>query len=642
MSSLCGILWRDGRSVDAPYLARMVDRLAHWGPDAIGQWRDGPVGLAHLALWSTPEARSEAGPFRDAESGIVIAADARIDNREDLCRLLSIDDVTRVATGDVALISRAYAKWGTDCLARIVGDFAFALWDPKVQRLFCARDPMGVRPFFYFCDGRRFLFGSEIKAIFTDPEVSREHDLQQFALALAGLPTMDDHTCFKAVRSLEPASALCLDAAGLRSWKYWRLDLEREIQLPRDEDYVDAFEEILQGAINARLRSTGRIGCLLSGGLDATTCLGMAMRRGGVAHDHFSAFSWALPEGDNWWEPDERPYIEAFLRENPVDHHYVFSDGACLFELPPAMGAHRDGPEWRADHCQMVPTFAAARRAGVRVLLHGAGGDETASYTASDYVLSRILARDWAALRAEVRGQPGTTAYWRRWLNLVRPFANRRRWRAPFTYQWVYRRRCERVTDLAERGIPVRPGLASETRLVEYVQEKARPRLPGAWRRATRATQIYLLTDTHVVSDQLACWDYAPSYGLECRFPYLDRRVIEFAVAMPPQQHRYGWVARRLLRRVAARHLPSAIAQRRGKANTMPDLSRILCEHENIVLERIATWRGNPRVERVVDLDRLELDLRLVIRATRERSPGWAPGLPLCRGVLCASYLASQ
>jgi asparagine synthase (glutamine-hydrolysing) len=628
--------------VEPLHLAGMVERLAHWGPDAIGRWHDGGVGLAQLTLWSTPEARGEPGPFRDAGSGVVIAADARIDNRDDLFRLLTIEASMGTAIGDVELIARAYAKWGTECLAHLVGDFAFALWDPKARRLFCARDPMGVRPFFYFCDDRRFLFGSEIKAIFTDPEVPRDHDLRQFALALSGIPTMDDRTSFRAIRSLEPASMLCLDTSGLRVSKYWRLDLEHEIRLPRDEDYVDAFEEILQRAINARLRTTGRVGCLLSGGLDATTCLGMALRRGNISRDRFSAFSWALPEGDDCGEPDERPYIEAFLRENPLDHHYIFSDAARLFDLPPEMHAHRDGPEWRVDHCQMAPTFAAARAAGVRVLLHGAGGDETVSYMAPDYVLSRILAGDWCALWAEVQGQPRGTPAWRKGINLVRPFLNRQRWRTPFSYQWVYRRRCERVADLTERGIPLQAELLRETDLVRYVREVARPRMRNAWHHPTRATQIYLLTQVHVMSDQLASWDYAPSYGLECRFPYLDRRVIEYAVAMPPQQHRHAWVPRRLLRRVAARYLPAWIAQRRDKSNTMPDLGRILCEHERAMVEWIAAWRGNPRVERVVDLDRLELDLRSVVQITQDRSAGWAPALPLCRGVLCASYLASK
>lgn len=644
MSSICGVVWRDGRAVEAEQLARMVERLAHWGPDAIGRWHEGAVGLGQLTLWSTPEACAEPGPFRDGASGIVIAADARIDNRDELIRRLALDVGAAVAIGDVELIVRAYLKWGTECLERLVGDFAFALWDPQTRRLFCARDPMGIRPFFYFCDDRRFLFGSEIKAIFTDPEVPREHDLRQFAVALSGLPTFDDRTSFKHIRSLEPASALCLDASGLRIWKYWRLELDHEIRLAHDDDYVDAFEEILQQAINARLRSTGRVGCLLSGGLDATTCLGMALRRGNIPRERLSAFSWALREGDDWHEPDERPFIEAFLRENPMDHHYVFSDGARLFDLPPEMQAHRDGPEWRADHCQMLPTFAAARARGARVLIHGAGGDETVSYMAPDYVLSRILEGDWAALRAEAdaRATGGVRARWRAWKGLVRPLLQPARLRTPFAHQWVYRRRCERVIDPTELGIPIAPGLAAETGLVRYVKEASQPRLKGAWHHLLRANQIYVLTQMHVMSDQMAAWDYAASYGIECRYPYLDRRVIEFAVAMPPRQHRHGGMNRRLLRRVAMRHLPAKIAQRPDKSATMPDLARTICERERWLAERFAAWRMNPQVNRVVDVERLELDLRAVGQATAARSPEWAPVLPLCRGVLCALFLEAS
>ena len=620
----------------------MVGALAHWGTDGQGAWAEGQVGLGHVAQWSIPEAVGERVPWRDPASGIVVTADARIDNRDDLIRELGLSAVG-LPLGDTELIARAYLKWEQACAERLVGDFAFAIWDPRVHRLFCARDPMGVRPFFYFHDGKRFLFATQIRAIFTAPAIPRDLDHLQIGTSLCGLSSFDDSTPFKAIRMLEPASALSVDASGLRLWRYWRLEMDREIRLARDEDYVDALEEILQRAINARLRSTGRIGCLLSGGLDASTCLALAMKRGNIAPDRLSAFSWALPEGDDCGVPDERPFIEAFRREYPLDHTYIFSDGSLLLDLPPEMRAHRDGPESRVDHCQMVPTFVAARAKGVKVLLHGAGGDETVSNAAPDYVLSRLLAGDWASLRTEVaaRKPAGLRGRWRAWKSLLLPLLRRERWGMPFEYQWYYDRWCARVADLSLRQIPLSARLAVETGLLAQVGKVARPRLDSPWRHPVRALQIYLLTQSHLMADQLAAWNYAASYGLECRCPYLDRRVIEFAIGMPPNQHRQGGVNRRLLRRVAARHLPAAIAQRRDKGVTMPDLGRVILQSEGELRRRMVAWRARPEVSRIVDIDRLEQNLDEVLGVANSRSEQWAPGLPLCRGALLAGYLAA-
>ncbi len=643
MSSICGILNRDDQVVEPTQVGQMVDILAHWGPDATGVWAAGSVGFGHLALWSTPEAPLERAPWHLEEADIVLTADARIDNRDELRRQVGLMDRPAQSITDAELIVRAYVKWDTNCLDRLIGDFAFALWDGRKKRLFCARDPLGVRPFFYHLNPRQFLFASQIKAIFVDPAVSRELNATQIAIGLAGLQSFDDQTAYQAVRMLEPATALCLDERGVRVWKYWTLDLRREIRFARDDDYVDAFEEILQSAVNARMRATGRVGFMLSGGLDATTSLALGLHGGRQPVDQLSAFSWALREGDDWVVPDERPYIDAFLREHPIEHHYVITDAARLFDVPEVVRRHGNGPEQRIDYCQMVPTLEAARDRGVRVILEGSSGDMIASHNPNDHVLACLLRGDWETLRAEaaLRAVGSGRPAWRHLAGMMRPILRPARWLAPLDFQWMFRRYCERVSDLAERGIPLRESLRDEIGLVDHVRRIARPRIPGAWRSPVRASQIYALTQTHVASDQVNAWRYSASFGVEFRSPYLDRRVVEYAVAVPPQQHRDARESRRLLRRVAQRRVPEKIAQRRDKGMTMPDLGRGLLANEDYLADRIAEWRRVPTVCRFLDLDRLETDLRWVVKNTTARSPDWAPALPLCRGVLLAKFLES-
>jgi len=288
--------------------------------------------------------------------------------------------------------------------------------------------------------------------------------------------------------------------------------------------------------------------------------------------------------------------------------------------------------------------LAEARRRGVRVLLNGMGGDQTASYVARDWILAHLFRGDWAALKrgVEVRADASGAAEWREWKNLGRSLVKPERFWAPLNYQWTYRRHWERVADLSARGIPLAQAKADQTGLVKFVKRALKPRIRGAWRKPLRADQIYLLTQTHVLSDQVAAWSYAASFGIECRSPLLDRRVIEFAVAMPPRQHVYGGSGRRLLRRVASRFIPEKIALRPAKSSTMPDLTRGLVQSEATLRTQIKEWRTDPRITSFIDLDRMEENLRRVVETTAARSREWAPALPFCRGFLLGQYLASN
>src|SRR5438132_302454 len=135
MSSICGIFYRDGRMVAENEIARMIDVLAHWQPDLIGKWRQGEAALGHLALWTTPEAVTEVCPYRETNSGIVVVADSRIDNRDDLIAALGQRERPASEIGDGELIGLAYLKWGEDCVTHLIGDFAFGIWDPNTRRL---------------------------------------------------------------------------------------------------------------------------------------------------------------------------------------------------------------------------------------------------------------------------------------------------------------------------------------------------------------------------------------------------------------------------------------------------------------------------------------------------------------------------
>ena len=158
MSGICGIFNRDGRPVLQSDLEAMTSAIIHRGPDGRGIWTDGPVGFSHCLLRTTPESMHESHPFRNQRDDLVITADARLDNREELAGLLGLDSHGLSLLGDSELILLAYEKWGEQCVTRLLGDFAFAIWDKRKQQLFCAVDFARSRPICYYNTREIFFF----------------------------------------------------------------------------------------------------------------------------------------------------------------------------------------------------------------------------------------------------------------------------------------------------------------------------------------------------------------------------------------------------------------------------------------------------------------------------------------------------
>jgi asparagine synthase (glutamine-hydrolysing) len=149
----------------------MKQAMAYWGPDGSEMWSEGAIGLGHLLLYNTPESLYESLPLRDGAGTLILTAGARLDNRAELFRALNIHPNEQAKMPDSALILKAYQKWGTDCPAHLLGDWAFALWDARQQRLFMARDHYGVTGLYYYRDRRRFFFASSLKGLLALPDL---------------------------------------------------------------------------------------------------------------------------------------------------------------------------------------------------------------------------------------------------------------------------------------------------------------------------------------------------------------------------------------------------------------------------------------------------------------------------------------
>ena len=241
MSGIAGLYQITGQ-LDSSLIERMASIMAHRGPDGIAHWQNEAsnhgIALGHCSLITTPEAENETLPLHSAACGLTLTCDARLDNRAELIAELS-DELQRLQVlaeppqvlaaplqdeivGDGALILASYLRWGEDCAAHLLGDFAFALWDENQQRLFCARDHVGAKPFYYHhAPGALFAFGSEIKAIFELPDVPRARSEKRIAEYLIFAFADYENTFYEEIMRLPAAHTLTVSRDAFKVQRYW-------------------------------------------------------------------------------------------------------------------------------------------------------------------------------------------------------------------------------------------------------------------------------------------------------------------------------------------------------------------------------------------------------------------------------------
>ena len=309
MSGIVGILNLDGAPVDRVLLGRMTDFMTFRGPDAQKIWIGGNVGFGHTLLKTTFESEHEHQPFT-LDGQVWIVADARVDAQDDLIAKLSrTGDLVACRKGettDVELILRAYHAWGEDCVDHLLGDFAFAIWDGPRQRLFCARDHMGVKPFYYAHIGRTVIFSNTLDCIRQHPAVSDKlNDLAIADFLLFEVNQNPETTSFADIQRIPPAHRATWSRHGSKTSRYWTLPIDEPVYFKRTDDYTDRFRELLDVAVSDRLR-TNKIGIFMSGGLDSPTlavsaCTTLRKRSGRGEVDAFTSVIDGVDQNERYY-----------------------------------------------------------------------------------------------------------------------------------------------------------------------------------------------------------------------------------------------------------------------------------------------------------------------------------------------------
>ena len=475
MSGIVGIYYLNSQPVEPDKLGLMLDTIAHRGSDGANLWHEDNVGFGHRMLWTTPESLLEKLPWCDRATDTVITADARIDNREELISLLGIKTSVEKIT-DSNLILKAYHKWGIDCPQKLLGDFAFAIWDKREQRLFCARDPMGIKPFYYYQSSRVFAFASEIKALFCLPEVKQELNELRIAYQLTGFLEDGEITFYQDIYRLKAAHSLTVSDRGKQYRRYWALDPNRRIKLSSHQEYTEAFKELFTESVNCRLRSAFPIGSSLSGGLDSSsiTCTARNLLAGSNKQLHtFSAIFPNLPESD-LRRIDERYYMDAVKTAGRIQAHDIRAD-----LLNPLLDWL-----WQEEEPILAPNiyihegmYDCAKENGVRVFLDGVDGDTTVSH-GWRYLTHLTYTGNWYRLYKEIT----TTA---KNLRISRKLIARKYCLEPLTVE-PYEEVKNRLFSRYNFGSLIEPSFAKRVNLSQHMRSLAPQPLITTARRENR------------------------------------------------------------------------------------------------------------------------------------------------------------
>jgi asparagine synthase (glutamine-hydrolysing) len=565
MSGICGMVNLDGAPIEPAALKKMARAAVHRGPDGIRYHTEGAVGLAHLALNITPESAREHQPLVSERGDLVLVADARIDNREELARILwGGGHLPDEPPTDAELILEAYRRWGEGCPARLIGDFAFAIWDARRGRLFAARDALAMRALYYRVEPRRVLFGTEVKQILAAPGVPARLFEPAVGAYLAGPFGHLEWSFYEGISQLAPAHALVVDASGQRTWRYWDIDPDFRIEYSTEEEYVEHFLEVFLEAVRCRLRSTKPVGLFLSGGMDSgsiASAAGWLLRREELVEEGaFRTYCWAF---DELPQSDERHISSGIVSHYGFPVTDVSADEAWPLKDYPAHGPDQDEPWIWPYQALNERTLMAASSDGAGLVLSGSRGDEMVGDWVFDLpglLRAGQLSTLWDQLRAyqHYNGESPGQATTRR---LLKPLLLES-WPWGAERALGLRRRLRRSEEQPPYPPWVRPEFAERIGLAEII-EQSEPRSPITdHARRMRYGRIFMLSSSRLMS---ADERTRARYGLGFADPWSDRRLAEFVLAVPQWRIQRVGESKRIARLAMRGLMPERVRHRAGK-----------------------------------------------------------------------------
>lgn len=584
MCSIAGIVSRNSTPVSTGALESMIATIGHRGPDGMGIHTEPQFGLAHARL-SIIDLTCGTQPMTNRDRSLWITFNGEIFNYLELREALVEKGHLFSTRSDTEVILHTYEEYGDDCVRHFNGQWAFAVWDTRRQRLLLSRDRLGVRPLFYALTPETLLFASEIKALFAHPGITAQLDPRALDQLFTFLNILPPRTIFKDVYELSPGHSMTLHLGRLDTHPHWKLDLSAVPRSRHDrrseEDYAEELLALLTDATRLRLRSDVPVAAYLSGGLDSSVITALMTA---LASAPPKTFSVAFEDQ----EFDESPFQREVARFIGSEHHELRCSYRDIGEVFPEVVWHAEKPLLWTAPGPLYLLSRSVRRSGLKVVLTGEGSDEIlGGYD----IFKETKIRRFCAAQPESRLRPLllTKAY---------PYLHHQQAQSLGYLGAVLQVNSWPLSDPLFSHLPrwhvlspVKPLLFS--RLVRAELSNYDPladlsaRLPASFADWDWLAQAQYLEAMHNLSGYLLSSQgdrVAMAHGVEGRFPFLDYRVVEFAATVPSHMKLRVLNEKRVLKR-ATRHLvPARITDRRKQPYRAPLARSFFSERSQLPL----------------------------------------------------------
>ncbi|CAA0108043.1 Asparagine synthetase [glutamine-hydrolyzing] 3 [BD1-7 clade bacterium] len=607
MSGFGGIVQTGEQRVDLKNVERMMGALRPYGPDNQKTLIRPRVSMLHTLMRITPEDFFERQPLSSA-AGHMLCADVRLDNRRELASQLAVHPAQLKMLPDSQLILKAYEKWGEECLNHLLGDFSFALWDARTEKLFAAVDHFGNRPIFYNQQRDCFSFANDIKAILALPWVTNELNEQKLAEFTVLLHADASASVYRDVTRVPGGHYLTVTNQGLDVRRYYALeDNIKDVRFNNPDDYSEALRSLLEQAVTCRLRSAYPIASELSGGLDSSSVACLAAIELAKSGKSLATYT-AVPDGKSsgiqkpGWDLDERSVVESLRQWYPnIDLNFMAfgSENSNMFSsLEWGYGAigfpgRNFAGGWGRE------LALKARGDGARVLLSGSQGNLTISWAGECFLSELIADRRWLRW-----GRWASSDLLERRRNMKQilsasfvPFIPDVLWAKYQQY-----RACGQAPWSAFSLI--NPQMAKDKRLADRHKELGWGLYRRRYARSRDSRVMAILNGAFCDSrDRLSA--SRAFNGIERRDPTLDKRVVEFCLGVPEQEYCRDGVPRSLVRRAMYSVLPPEIACRQRRGAQPHEYSSGLYETASDLRINMEKLASSDQVSKYLDIPRM-------------------------------------
>jgi asparagine synthase (glutamine-hydrolysing) len=562
MCGICGKLIFRGEGAVSPGLVKaMADTMYHRGPDDEGYYVSGPIGLGFRRL-SIIDLQSGHQPLSNEDGTIWIIFNGEIYNYQELREfLLSKGHIFKTKT-DTEVIVHLYEEFGPECLQKLRGMFGFAIWDEKTKTILLARDRVGIKPIYYCLRDKSLVFASEIKAILADPSVDREIEPELIDRFLTFKYMPGKETLLKGIQKLAPGHYLLIKNGNPVVRQYWDLQFAEPRQNMTVEEAESQLFDLLIKTVESHMIADVPVGVLLSGGVDSTGVLSLAVNQ---TQKKISSFTVGF---DGQEVADERPYARLAAQRFGTQHHDMTITAEDFAAFMPEYVWHMEEPVCEPPAIAMYYVSKLARNY-VTVLLSGEGGDEAfAGY--SNY-------RNLVWLERFKQGISPLNGAVAQGLSAANSLLNMPRMAkyVPLmtdTFPDYYHSRTSIRNRHARNGFnqlysaDFAPSIDHEHSLEPLRRLQTHVRGQN-----TLNAMLYIDTKTWLPDDLLIKADkMTMANSIELRVPLLDHRVLEFAASLPPSFKLKGFTRKYILKKTLSHQIPKEIRNRKKAGFPVP------------------------------------------------------------------------